>query len=277
MRRSPRLIIAAIIFVIGLVGYYSRTQVNPVTGEKQRVSLTADQEIAIGLNAAPQMAEQMGGLDPDPEVQADIAALGGKLVSSSMASGSPYQFQFHVLRDPDTVNAFALPGGPIFITRGLLNRLENEAQLAGVLGHEVGHVIARHAAEHIAKSELAQSVVAAVGVAGSDEYGRGQHAAAMAALAAQMVQLRYGRQDELESDKLGVNVMADAGYDPRELVQVMAILEQAGGGRSRQPEFMSSHPNPGNRQEQIRQAIAAKFPSGVPPGLTTGRRIALRR
>src|SRR5262245_44270424 len=161
------------------------------------------------------MADQFGGLHPDGRIQNEVQEVGGRLVDQSVASSSGYQFSFKVLADPQTVNAFALPGGPVFITAALLGKLENEAQLAGVLGHEVGHCIARHSAEHMAKSQLAQLLVGAVGVAATDEEhpGRCRQAAAVAAFVSQMVSLRYGRQDELESDSLGVRLMSETGYD----------------------------------------------------------------
>lgn len=269
MRLNPRIFIAAFILLIGLVSYYGKSVLNPITGEKQHISLSTEQEIALGLGAAPKMAEEMGGLDPDENAQALVRKVGESIAGKSVAGKTPYKFQFHLLRDPQTVNAFALPGGPIFITRGLLSRLENEAQLAGVLGHEAGHVVARHSAEHMAKSQLGQSIVGAIYVGSSDEYGRGQQSAMLAAVANQMLQLKYGRQDELEADTLGVRVMAEAGYDPRALLGVMKILEESSGGR-RQAEFMSSHPNPGNRQQVIQEAIQKTFPNGVPEGLNKG-------
>jgi beta-barrel assembly-enhancing protease len=269
MRLNPRVLIAAFILLIGIAGYYGKSVLNPVTGEKQHISLTTDQEIALGLGSAPKMAEEFGGLDPDENAQALVQRVGERVMSKSVASTTPYKFQYHLLRDPQTVNAFALPGGPIFITRGLLTRLQNEAQLAGVLGHETGHVVARHSAEHMAQSQLGQSIVGAIYVGTSDQNGRGQQAAMMAAVANQMVQLKYGRQDELEADTLGVRVMSEAGYDPRALLGVMKILEEASGGK-RQSEFMSSHPNPGNRQQVIEAAIEKLYPNGVPRDLTNG-------
>jgi beta-barrel assembly-enhancing protease len=269
MRFNPRILIAVVILLVGLAGYYGKNVTNPVTGEKQHISLSTDQEIALGLGAAPRMEEEMGGLDPDENAQALVQRVGERVVAKSVASTTPYKFQFHLLRDPQTVNAFALPGGPVFITRGLLTRLQNEAQLAGVLGHETGHVVARHSAEHMAKSQLGQSIVGAIYVGSSDQYGRGQNAAMMAAVANQMLQLKYGRQDELEADTLGVRVMSEAGYDPRQLLEVMKILETVGGGR-RQSEFMSTHPNPGNREQVIEQAITKLYPSGVPRELSSG-------
>lgn len=274
MKRS-RLVIGLVMAAVALLGYYGSREVNPVTGETQHIALSQEQEIALGLQSAPAMAGEFGGLDPDPEVQADVESVGQRIVSQSVAGKTPYKFRFQVLADAQTVNAFALPGGPIFITRALVDRLENEAQLAGVLGHEVGHVVGRHSAEHLAKNQLAQGLVGAVGVAASGEHGDGQQAAAMAAFVAQMVQLKYGRGDELESDALGVGLMSDAQYDPRALIDVMEILARSSGGEGRQPEFLSSHPDPGNRQEGIRSAIAQRFPEGVPADLTLGREIRL--
>ena len=266
MRRSPRLFIAAAILIVSLIGYYMKREVNPVTGETQHISLSADQEVALGLQSAPEMAAQFGGEDPDPAAQAMVQRVGEQVVRNSDARGAPYQFQFTLLRDPETVNAFALPGGPVFITRGLLKRLENEAQLAGVLGHEAGHVVGRHAAEHIAKNQLAQGVVGAVAVGASDDQGHGRSAAMLAAFAAQMAQLKYGRNDELEADNLGVKFMSQAGYDPRSMVEVMKVLEQASQGRA-PPEFFSTHPNPENRIGHIDDAIKELFPQGVPANL----------
>ena len=271
MRRG-RLILGLIIAAISLLSYYGVRQQNPITGQTQHITLTKEQEIAIGLASAPEMAEEFGGLDPDPSIQADVAGVGKQIVAQSIAGRTEYQFSFHVLKDPETVNAFALPGGPVFITRGLLQRLENEAQLAGILGHEIGHVVARHSAAQIAKSRLAQGLVVAVGAAGSDDGSGGQRAAQVAAVVAQMVQLKYGRSDEIQADTLGVRLMSEAGYDPRSLIDVMRILEKAGGS-GRAPEFMSSHPDPGNRRAIIEAAITSRFPDGVPENLTLGRQI----
>lgn len=271
MGRFGRLGIALVMVIFGLVAYFSATQENPITGETQRVSLSPDQEVALGLEAAPVMAREMGGLHPDGQVRAYVGEVGNRVVAQSTAKTSPYRFQFHVLADPKTVNAFALPGGQIFITAALLSQLQNEAQLAGVLGHEVGHVIGRHAAEHMAKGQLTQILVGAAGVAGMDpgSPGSGQRAAMIASMVGNVVNLRYGRNDELESDSLGIRFMSEAGYDPRAMIGVMDILENASGGAARGPEWLQTHPNPGNRRETIKQEIAQKFPQGPPPNLST--------
>src|SRR4051812_41717277 len=245
-----RLIIAAIIAIVGIVGYFSHTQVNPVTGEKQHISLSVDQEKSLGLEAAPQMAQQMGGaIDPrnDPDA-ALVAEIGQLIVDRSDAKNSPYRdsFRYHLLNDSQTVNAFALPGGQIFITRALFDRLQNTAQLAGVLGHETGHVIGRHSAEHMAKGQLGQMLATAVGVGASDDRGRGYMAAAAAQMANQMLQLHYSRDDELEADAFGLKYMAQAGFDPSQMRNVMQILKEA-SGRTGGASIFATHPDPDAR------------------------------
>lgn len=274
--RFGRTIIALVIAAISGIAYLTNTQVNPVTGEKQRVAMSPEEEVALGVQSAPQMAAQFGGLLPDAAVQDYVKQIGRRLVAASAAKNSPYRFDFHVLRDPQTINAFALPGGQIFITAALLKRLENEAQLAGVLGHEIGHVIGRHSAEHLAKARLTQGLVSAAGVAGSSDYSSGQAAAMIANMVGSMVNMRFGRNDELESDVLGVRYMVDAGYDPRALKDVMRILAESRSG-SQQPEFLSTHPDPGNRTQRIEQEIAALFAEGGGANLSLGDSGEFRR
>lgn len=259
-----RLLIAAGIILFGIVSYYMKTDTNPVTGEKQRVAMTADQEMAMGLQAAPQMAQEMGGaIDPasDPRA-AKVAQIGGKLVSNSEASRSPYagNFHFFLLGDPKTVNAFALPGGQIFITVALYEKLETEAQLAGVLGHEIGHVINRHGAEHMAKGQLGQMIVTGVVVGASDSQGKGQMAAAAAMMANQMLQLKYSRSDELESDSYGLKYMESCGFDPKEMIRVMQILKEASGSRGGSA-MLQTHPDPDARIEAIERYLKEKNPN----------------
>ena len=261
MSGKARLILAAIVALFALVSYFGKTTTNPITGETQRVALTPEEEVALGLKTAPQMAQQMGGLSQNQKARELVALVGARLVRESFAAKAPYRFSFHVLADQRTVNAFALPGGPIFITEGLLRRLRTEGELAGVLGHEIGHVIARHSSERLAKQQLTQGLISAV-VVGSGDYTSAQ----LAQMAGSMINMKYGRDDELESDALGVRIAFEAGYDPRAMAGVMEILAKASGG-SQQPEFASTHPAPENRQARIKEEIAKRFPSGVPDGL----------
>jgi len=260
MGRS-RLIIAAILALFAIVSYFGSTSENPLTGEKQRVAMTPEQEIALGYKSAPEMAAQMGGVSRNAQAVALVQRVGDLLVQQSVAAKSPYKFSFHVLADPKTVNAFALPGGPVFITEGLLRLLKTEAELAGVLGHEIGHVIARHSSEHLAKQQLTQGLLGAL-VVGSGDYTTAQ----IGQMVGSMINMKYGREDELEADALGIRIMVEGGYDPRGMIRVMEVLAQASSG-SRQPEFVSTHPAPENRAEKIKQAIAKQYPQGVPEGL----------
>ena len=266
-----RLGIALILMVFGLISYCSTTVDNPITGEKQRVQLSPQQETALGLQARSQMAAQYGGLYPDNLLQQYVDRVGASVVQQSVAKSAPYPFEFHLLRDPQTVNAFALPGGQVFVTAGLLRRLGTEAQLAAVLGHEVGHIVARHGAEHLAKQQLGAALVNAVGIAASDSDDAGRQAAVIAQAVNQVVSLRYGRNDELESDRLGFRFMTEAGYDPKALVELMQILGSARNSGGQSPEFFSSHPSPDNRIQRLQALIAETYPNGVPANLESGR------
>jgi predicted Zn-dependent protease len=263
-----RLVIALIVAVISILGYYGSSVFNPITQEKQHVAgITPEQEVALGLQAAPEMAQQFGGEDPDPKAQALVDQVGERIVAQSAAGKTPYRYDFHVLNDAETINAFALPGGQVFITEGLLKRLKTEGQLAGVLGHEVGHVVARHGAEHIAKEQLTQGLTGAAVLATYDPNDpSSRNSAAVAAMIGQLVTMRFGRQDELEADKLGVRFSSESKYDPRSMIELMKILEESSQG-NRPPEFFSTHPNPENRIQQIQAAIKEEFPNGVPAGL----------
>ncbi len=260
-----RLVIAAILVIISLISYYGHSVPNPVTGKKQHVSISPDQEIQLGLQAAPQMEAQYGGPAGNPRDQALVNQIGDRIISQSDAKKSPYRFQFHVLRDPKTINAFALPGGQVFITEGLLHKLTTPGQVAGVLGHEIGHVVDRHGAQHLAKERLTQGLGGAAVIATSDPNDpSSRRNAAIAMAITQMVNLKFGRNDELAADQLGVRYMSQAGFDPNSMIDVMKVLASQGGAP---PEFFSTHPNPEHRIQKIQAAIAAEFPRGVSPDL----------
>lgn len=251
MRRGGskvKLLIGVAIIIFGLFKYYSNSEVNEFTGKKQHISISTEDEIAIGLQSAPEMAQQHGGLYPDQKYQEFVDMVGEKLVNNSIAKQTNYKYDFHLLKDEQTINAFALPGGQIFITYALFSKLENEDQLAGVLGHEIGHVVGRHSAERMAKQGLTEALVNGVAVGFDPSTAQG------AAAIANVINMSYGRDDELESDDLGVKFMMDAGYNPLELIGVMEILKAA-AGPNRTPERMSTHPDPENRIEKIKEAV----------------------
>ena len=265
MRGPLKFIIALLIAGVSVISYLCKREHNEITGETQYVAMSAEQEIALGLQAAPEMAQQYGGLHSDQQAAAKVKEIGNRIVNSTQAGDSPYQFDFHLLADENTVNAFALPGGQIFITAGLLKNLQTEGQVAGVLAHEIGHVVARHSAEQIAKSQLTQGLTGAAAVAVYDpDRPSSAGAAAAAAMVGKLLTLKYGRDDELESDRLAVRFSTKAGYDPRAMIQVMEILNQASGGRSGGVDFFQTHPNPENRVGEIERAIEKEYPDGLP-------------
>lgn len=256
-----RIIIALVIAAIGFIMYLSNSEINPVTGEKQHISLSPDQEIRLGLQSAPLMAQKMGGEVPESDPKAiEVQKIGNMIIQNTDIKKSPWKFKFHLLADQKTVNAFALPGGQIFITLGLLNKLQTEAQLAGVLSHEIGHVIERHTAQQMAKSQLGNVLVTAVATGATDPSNPSQTPAAIASLVNQMFQLRYSRADESEADQWGLKLMNQLGFDPRAMIEVMKILK-ASSGSGGGPEMFQTHPNPDLRIAQIEEYLK-KHPPG---------------
>ena len=253
---NPRIIIGLLIIIgsllynwLGTTSYH-----NEFTGRQQTLALaTPQEEIALGLQSAPQMIRESGGLSRNAAGRELVDRVGARLIASTAARETSYQFKFHLLADNETVNAFALPGGQIFITEALFRRLKSEDQLAGVLGHEMGHVVGRHSNEQMAHSNLLSGVAQGVGVLTSD--GHNNTGAYIANMVAQWRVMTFSRADESESDALGVRFMMQAGYNPEALIGVMEILAQVSGGANGS-DFMSSHPNPANRMEHIREVIA---------------------
>jgi predicted Zn-dependent protease len=256
MRRGGlklRLLIGLIIVAFAYLKKCSQKQENPYTGKVQTISLSPEQEIAIGIQQAPMMANQHGGLYPNNDYQIYIDKIGQRLVDNSIAKNSVYKYEFHLLKDERSINAFALPGGQIFITYALLSRLTddngriNEDMVAGVLGHEIGHVLGKHSNERISEANFWKLITMGASV--------GADLGDLANNIGQQTLLKNGRGDELESDELGVKLMMDAGYNPNYLIDVMEVLKAA-AGPNRVPEFQSTHPDPDNRIEHIKNAIA---------------------
>lgn len=264
-KRGLSLLIGLIIAAVGFFSYLTQNEKNPVTGAVQHVSLTPEQEIRLGLQSAPQMTAQMGGEIPSTDFRTqEVQKIGRRIISSSVALKGPWHYQYHLLKDPKTINAFALPGGQIFITLGLYNELKTEAQLAGVLAHETGHVIQRHSAQQMAKSQLGQALVFAtgIGMASQDNPDRARQAAAVASLVNQVAQLRYSRKDELEADQWGLRLMSEAGFNPKAMIEVLEILQKSSPG-GHTPEMLLTHPYPKNRIEKIKDYLDEHPPSNT--------------
>lgn len=262
-----RILVALVIAAVSILSYCSSRSYNPVTDEEQYVGISPDQEIALGLQAAPEMAREFGGLDPDRQAQALLDEICNRIINNSEAGDTEWPFECHLLADTETINAFALPGGQMFVTAALFNQLETEGQLAGVMAHEMGHVVARHSSQQIAKQRLTEGLTGAAVIAAYDPNDpNSRQSGQVALMIGQLVNMKFGRDDELQSDRLGVQFMAEAGYDPRVMIQVMEVLAAASEG-NRPPEFFSTHPNPENRITRIEEAINEEFPEGVPDGL----------
>jgi len=224
--------------------------VNPATGRREFMLVTEGQEIAMGREADPQVSASYGLVD-DPELQRYVSELGLRLAALSERPELPWSFK--VVDDP-IVNAFALPGGFIYVTRGILANFDSEAELAGVLGHEIGHVTARHSASQMSQQQL-QQVLLVGGVVLSEKFREYVAPAAMAALP--LLNMSFSRADESQSDELGLRYISSAGYDADAMIGVFQMLAQVGGGgEGRLPEWQLTHPYPENREADIRDLIA---------------------
>ncbi|MBE0537460.1 MAG: M48 family metalloprotease [Phycisphaerae bacterium] len=234
-----------VLWIVSVCSLFTGCAQNPVTGQRQLMLVSRAQEQQIGDEYAPEVEKQLGGPIQNPQLQSYVNSVGQKIVQVSDMPDQ--QFQFVAVND-DSVNAMALPGGYIFITRGMLRQMETEAQLAAVLAHETVHVTARHSANAMSRQIGIGLLLSAVGSQTS------QAAGTVAQLGAQIVGLKYSRDDEYEADTFGVDYLAKAGYDPQGMVQLMQLLEAQNS--TRPIEFFSTHPNPENRLGKIRQHIA---------------------
>jgi predicted Zn-dependent protease len=253
------------------------TERNPVTGKRQMLGFSWSQEQQIGKEADAEIIEQYG-LYEDPELQAYVTRVGQRVLEESElrdpTAAAQYRntpFTFRVLNST-VVNAFAVPGGYIYVTRGLVTHLDNEAQLAVVLGHEIGHVAARHSARQAAKAQLGQLGLMAGAILGSTVLENPQIANQLLNLSGQAFQLlmmKYSRDAEREADELGVSWSAEKGYDAAQSAAFFQTLKRLGQKEGLTlPAWQSTHPDPGERELTVK-ALAAKH---TPPGaiLKTG-------
>lgn len=221
-------------------------------------TISEEQEIAMGRDAAPKFEQEFGGLYPDEEVQQYVQDIGMELVQYTDRPNLPWQFR---VLNAEQINAFALPGGFIYITQGMLQSLENEAQLASVLGHEIGHVAERHSVQQLQRTQLIGGGAALAGIFGGGAVGD------VTSVVAGLALMSYSREQEREADLSGLNYIAREGYEPRSMVETMQILKQAGGDGG-PPEFFSSHPSPDNRGEYLAQRIQDRYADVISVGAT---------
>ncbi|MBE7490645.1 MAG: M48 family metalloprotease [Planctomycetes bacterium] len=236
-------------------------QTDALTGKKTLNLYSYEEEKRLGDEAVQPILAELGGLYPDTALQQYLDEVGQKVAAAGrtrlkgQAEFPDWPFQFYLVNS-SMLNAFALPGGHVFVTRGILLRLKDEAELAGLLGHEVAHVFGRHGVERISKVQLMILPVALLGA-----FEETQGVAVVGVIAVQLLAMKYGRDDETESDKFGMRFAARAGYHPAGIIGVMQMLkdfthEHGGGG----PEFLSTHPDPGNRVKYLGDQLRKEYP-----------------
>lgn len=270
LRNAPRS--AALVLLVFLLSACGTTNVNYVTGEEQRGAYTWAQEVQLGTEADQQIQAQFGVYDEDAALTAYVERVAQDVLSTSAYTdpSTPAEvrstpFTFRILDSP-VVNAFALPGGFVYVTRGLLAYLENEAQLAVVLGHEIGHVLGRHSSEQAARAQLNQFGLLGAAVLGG-VLGGGQVAEGIlnyGGTGLQLLQLKYGRDAEREADRAGVAYAEFANYDATESARFFVSLERLGAQAGQSvPSFLSTHPDPGERAQTIPQLASQYDPGGT--------------
>lgn len=236
---------------------------NPATGKSEFVPFmpSRDQQVALGVQSSPKFIQQSGGKYPNERVQQYVQQVGSKILAKVPADQKQgYQITYTVLND-EVVNAFALPGGPIFISKGLLFRLQDESQLAFVLGHETGHVIAQHVGRQMStQTELSLVLGAMDAAAGKEPSTTTQLGQKLGQFASQMYLLKYSRTDESQADTLGLRYLVDAGYDPAGGIGVMKILESATGDSGKGNDWFQTHPATETRVADLQKQIQARYP-----------------
>ncbi|HYR88379.1 MAG TPA: M48 family metallopeptidase [Terriglobia bacterium] len=241
---SIRIAIVALLLVAAPYFLAERTRLRPGFN-----LFSAQQDVEIGREVSKD-AERKLRILSDSQINSYTNSIGRRLASK--APGERYPYQFKVVDDKQ-INAFALPGGFLYINRGIFENADNEAQLAGVIAHEIGHVALRHGTNQMSKAYAAQAPLALLGGAlGNGSLG-GVLAQLGASFAANSVLLKFSRDAERQADLMGAQILYDSSFDPRAMAQFFEKIEAAGGSRG--AEFFSSHPNPGNRIQSVNQEI----------------------
>jgi hypothetical protein len=237
------------VFLCILIAPYGRAQ---RTQFKEGWNLYSPQEdITLGKQVAVDAEKQLPSCNA-PKVDTYLTELGKKLAAKLPTRGVEYPFEFHCVNDK-AINAFALPGGYVFVNRGAIEAADNEAQLAGVIAHELSHVALRHGTSEATKARFAQTGVGIIGAIFGGNAG-GALLTELGRFSAGGVLLRYSRTAETQADVVGTQVLYDAGYDPRALAQFFEKIEADSQGKN-PPEFFSDHPNPEHRVERVQQEI----------------------
>ena len=230
---------------------------NPVTGKSELVLISPQQEIEMGREAAPQFEQEFAGKIPDESLQSYVSGVGRKVAAVSPRQDVEYEF---AVLASDVVNAFALPGGKVYVTAGLMGRMTNERQLAAVLAHEVTHVAARHSVQAMQRQMGAAALAELAGmIAGQD---KAQAAQAAAEIVGSLVTLSYSRDEEYQSDTYGTQFMAKAGYNPWGMVELLDILKSLQDSEpGRIGEIFQTHPLTSKRIENARGIVEKDHPA----------------
>jgi predicted Zn-dependent protease len=228
--------------------FYIGCAVNPITGESELMFFPAEQDVAIGKGYSPEVEKQLGGRMDNPPLQNYIDYVGQRI--ARVSHNRDFEYHFTAVEDK-TINAVALPGGYVFITKGMLENLQTEAQLAAILAHEVVHVVARDSS-NIMSNEIGISILLS---AVASEAPQGVMVAAD--LARQIIGLQYSREDERQADLSGLDYMVWAGYNPYGMVETMQMLQDR--NEVRPIEFFSTHPAPENRKAYLMHKIQTKY------------------
>eukprot|EP00913_Durusdinium_trenchii_P006349 g5961.t1 len=247
-----------------LVGAQLGCSTNPATGRSQLNLMSRSQEIALGEEAKSQLTGEYGGSIGDATIHNYFSGIGRDLSTQTEADFETLPWEFTLL-DSEVLNAFALPGGKVFVSRGLAEKMDSEAELAFVMGHEVGHVTARHVNERISRQMVVAGAATAVAIGAqvSDNDVIKIGVPAVVGVGAGAYLLKFGRDQESEADELGMRYMERAGYNPYGAYEAMGILAAAAGDGQRQPEFLSTHPYPETRLKQIQQRLQKEYPNSL--------------
>jgi len=253
MRHNARNLFVLVLVITFACSLFGQKATVPLPKPSGFNMYSIEQEIEVGKQNAAEISKKMPILPDSNPISQYVQHLGQRLIAE--LPQPTYPFQFHVVQQKE-INAFALPGGPVYVNMGTIQACSNEAQLAGVMAHEISHVYMRHSTKQASKEAFAQMGLGAAGAIFGGTMG-GQLATYGAQLTAGGVFLKYSRNAESQADQVGAQIMYDAGYDPYQLALFFAKLDEQ--GLSRGSQFFSDHPNPGNRSQAIRNEIQ-QFP-----------------
>lgn len=234
------ILVPALAFLIGCA-------VNPISGKNRLMLISQEQDIAMGKEYAPEVEKELGGRISDEKLQRYINDVGQKI--AAVCHNHNFEYHYTALNDK-MINAFALPGGYIFVTKGMLEKLKTEAQLASLLAHETVHVVARHTSEAISRDIGINIIISSVASENTS-----QAILTVVDFTNQILYLKYSRDNEKQADLGGLDYMVDAGYNPNGMVELMKMLQDE--SKTRPIEFFSTHPSPDNRMEYITEKIQA--------------------